>query len=117
MVVFRTAAVASLFLWLCACGVGEVPAGGGPDGGGGTPDQTFNSQIKPLVTTCIGCHSGAQGPVLTSYASLTAKYKTKPGAMNILVTKADATQGIHQGVQYFTGATKTAVASWIDSLP
>ncbi|HEX2688717.1 MAG TPA: hypothetical protein VHN14_18975 [Kofleriaceae bacterium] len=55
--------------------------------------------------------------MLTSYASLTAKYKTKPGAMNILVTKADATQGIHQGVQYFTGATKTAVASWIDSLP
>jgi hypothetical protein len=119
MVVFRRAAAWSLFLVLGACGVGEVPIGGGgtPDGGGGTPAQTFESQIKPLVTNCLGCHSGIQGPILTSYDTLAAKYKVKPGETNILVTKADATGGTHQGIQYFTGVTKTAVANWINSLP
>ena len=112
MVVFR-AAIASLFLLLGACGVGEVPIGGGtPDGGGGTPDQTFDAQVKPLVTRCIGCHSGTQVPILTSYATLAAKYKVKPGETNILVTKGD-----HQGVMYFSAVEKTAVANWINSLP
>lgn len=113
MVVFR-AAVASMLILLGACGVGEVPIGGGgtPDGGGGTGAQTFDAQVKPLVTRCVGCHSGAQGPTLTSFATLQAKYKVKPGASNIFVTKGD-----HQGTTYFVPAEKTAVAAWIDSLP
>ena len=113
MVVLR-ATVASMVLWLGACGVGEVPIGGGgtPDGGGGTPSQTFDAQIKPLVMTthpCLGCHSTTQGPILTSYDTLAAKYKTKPGTGNILVTKGD-----HQNTTYFTAAEKTTVAAWID---
>lgn len=116
MVVLR-ATVASMVLWLGACGVGEVPigGGGGPDGGGGTPSQTFEARIKPLVMTmhnCLSCHSTTQGPILTSYEALAAKYKTKPGTANILVTKGD-----HQGTPYFTAAEKMTVASWIDSLP
>src|SRR4051794_31693104 len=86
MVIFRRAAVASLFLLMGACSVGEVPTGGitdAPPGGGGTPDQTFTAMIAPLVSRCVGCHSGAQNPTLTSYASLQTKYKTKPGMTNI----------------------------------
>jgi hypothetical protein len=78
--------------------------------------MTFDSQVKPLVTLCIGCHSAVQGPTLTSFATLQAKYKVKPGMMNVLVTKADATAGVHQGVQYFSAVEKTAVAAWIDGL-
>ena len=119
MVILRRAAVASLFLLMGACGVGEVPIGGGGTdaGGGGGGGQSFDAQIKPLVSTCLGCHSAAQGPVLTSFAALATKYKTKPGASNILVTKGDATAGVHQGVQYFNATQKSTVASWIDSLP
>jgi hypothetical protein len=116
MVVFR-AAVASMFILLGACSVGEVPIGGNTDGGGGVGGQTFETMVKPLVTKCIGCHSAAQGPTLTSFATLQAKYKVKPGASNILVTKADATQGVHQAVDYFSAVEKKAVGDWIDSLP
>jgi hypothetical protein len=119
MVVFR-AAIASLFIFMGACGVGEVPAGGGsgtPDAaGGGSGAASFTSQISPLVTRCIGCHSATQGPTLTSFDALQAKYKMKPGASNIFVTKGDATAGMHQGVAYFSAIEKTSVAGWIDSL-
>jgi hypothetical protein len=115
------ATVASLFMLLGACGVGEVPIGGGgtPDaaGGGGGGGQSFNAMITPLVTRCIGCHSATQGPTLTSFDALQAKYKVKPGESNILVTKADATAGSHQGIQYPAATEKTAVAGWINSLP
>jgi hypothetical protein len=70
--------------------------------------------IKPLVTRCTACHGGTQAPNFTSYASLDAKYKTPPGASNILVTKADPTAGMHQGITYFSATDKTAVANWID---
>lgn len=115
MVIFRRAAVASLFILLGACSVGEVPTGGGgidaPAGGGGA-EASFNAQVMPLLTRCVGCHSGVQQPTLTSYTALQAKYKTKPGTTNIFVTKGD-----HQGTTYFTPADKTTVTNWIDSLP
>jgi hypothetical protein len=110
----------ALFMMLAACGVGEV-SDGTPDSGmtGGAGENSFNTMIKPLVTECTGCHGSGTKPILSSYASLTAdaKYKAKPGAMNILVTKADATGGTHQGVTYFSAMEKTTVGNWIDSLP
>jgi hypothetical protein len=118
MVVFRAAAFAMVVL-LGACGVGEVPIGGTgtPDaaGGGGAAAQAFNLQIRPLVTTshtCLTCHNTniAGEPNLTSVDTLQAKYKMKPGTMNILVTKGD-----HEGTTYFTADEKTTVASWIDT--
>jgi len=119
MVVFRAAAFAMVML-LGACGVGEVPIGGGsatPDaaGGGGAAAQAFDLQIKPLVTTthnCLSCHgTNITGePKLTSAGTLQAKYKMKPGTGNILVTKGD-----HQGTVYFTATEKTTVATWIDT--
>ncbi len=112
------AAVATLFLWLSACGVGEVPIGGGmTDGGTGDKNaQSFMTQIAPLVTRCTACHSSTQPPNLSSYDKLQAQYKTKPGAMNILVTKGDATAGMHEGITYFDATQKQTVAAWIDSL-
>lgn len=115
MVIFRRAAVASLFILLGACSVGEVPTGGGgidAPAGGGTAEASFNAQVMPLLTRCVGCHSGAQQPVLTSYATLAAKYKMKPSTTNTLVNKGD-----HAGITYFTPADKTTVATWVDSLP
>ena len=117
MVLFRAAGLA-MVMSLGACGVGEVPIGGTgtPDGGGGggAAGQAFNTQIKPLITTahpCLGCHSTniAGEPNLSSADALQAKYKTKPGSGNILVTKGD-----HQNTTYFTATEKTAVAAWID---
>jgi hypothetical protein len=116
MGVFR-ATVASLFIFLGACGVGEVPSGGTTDGGGGgDPAATFQAQIAPLVTRCTGCHAGAQGPTLTSYAGLEARYKTKPGSSSLLITKA-ADGGLHEGITYFSADDKTKVKNWLDSLP
>jgi hypothetical protein len=118
MVVFR-AAVASLFLLVGACGVGEVPIGGGgtTDGGagGGTGAATFTSQVKPLLTRCDGCHSAGTPPNFTSFATLTDRYKTKPSTANVLITKA-ADGATHQGVAYLNATEKQAVAMWIDGL-
>jgi hypothetical protein len=117
MVVFR-AAVASLFLFVGACGVGEVPIGGGgtTDGGtGGGGAASFTSQIKPLLTRCDGCHSAGQPPNFTSFATLTDRYKMKPGTANVLVTKA-ADGALHQGVMYFSAVEKSSIAMWIESL-
>jgi len=115
MVVFR-AAVASMFLFLGACGVGEVPIGGGgtPDGGVSMAAQKFASDVKPLLTRCDGCHSGVTAPNFMSFATLTDRYKTKPSATNILLTKA-AVDGPHQGVLYFNAVERQAVAMWIDT--
>ena len=110
-------ALVALFVALAACDVGEVPSGAGVDagtGGGATQAARFDTVIKPLVTRCTACHSAAQGPNLTSYTALDTKYKTPPGANNILVIKGDATGGTHQGITYFSATDKTAVANWID---
>jgi len=117
MVVFR-AAVASLFLLVGACGVGEVPAGGGgtTDGGaGGTGAATFASQVKPLLVKCDGCHGGGTPPNFMSFTTLADKYKMKPSATNILITKA-ADGATHYSVAYLNATEKQAVAMWIDSL-
>jgi hypothetical protein len=116
MVALRSCLIA-LVVVLGACDVGEVPpAGGGPDGGtgGGTQAQKFDTVIKPLVTRCTACHGTTQAPNFTSYQMLDAKYRTPPGTGNILVTKADATNGMHQGIQYFNAQDKMTVANWID---
>jgi len=116
MVIFRRAAVASLFILLGACSVGEVPTGGGgvdaSAGGGG--EASFTAQVMPLLMAknCIGCHSGAQQPTLTSYATLQAKYKMKPSTANTLVNKGD-----HAGITYFVGTDKMTIATWVDSQP
>ncbi|HEY0192084.1 MAG TPA: hypothetical protein VGC42_13280 [Kofleriaceae bacterium] len=76
------------------------------------PSQSFDSQIKPIVSReCVACHSGGQPPNLTSYAALESPYKVKPGASNPLVTK-----GLHEGPT-FTATERTTVINWIDSLP
>lgn len=80
--------------------------------------ETFRTMIRPLVAICVGCHaSGSTEPNLTSYLALGAKYKVKPGATNILVTKANATNGVHYGYPYLDVDGKQTVARWIDSLP
>jgi len=114
MVVFR-AAVASMFILLGACSVGEVPIGGGgtPDGGVSMAAQKFASDVKPLLTRCDGCHSAGQ-PNFTSFATLTDRYKTKPSATNVLLTEA-AVDGPHQGILYFNATERQAVAMWIDN--
>lgn len=74
-------------------------------------------QIKPLTQgRCAGCHGANTPPNLTSFAMLQAIYKTPPGMMNILVTKGDATGGVHAGAPYFGAAEQMEVAAWIDSL-
>ncbi len=121
------------FVWSIAiaiatvgCDVGMVPPlGGGADAGrdasgdatGEDPAnaQSFEAVLKPLATMngCLdaACHGGVQSPRLSSYALLEAKYKMKPGAMNILVTK-----GPHQNVPFFDAAEQAMVAAWIDGL-
>jgi hypothetical protein len=74
-------------------------------------EASFNSTIKPLIASCVSCHSGGQPPNLTAFSGLTDRYKMKPGSGNILVTK-----GPHQGISYFTPGDKTTVQNWIDSL-
>lgn len=107
---------------LSACDLGEVDdgMGGGGGGGGGSGDNggpTFTSMITPLVSPrCTACHGGATEPNLADYTKLMAKYKVKPGAMNVLVTKGDATANMHYGAPYFTAAEKTTVGNWIDSI-
>jgi hypothetical protein len=86
---------------------------------GNDPAATFTMIVTPIVTkdiagkTCsqAGCHSGVQKPNLTSYASLEAAYKVKPGNRNILTT-----HGLHTGPALPTADAK-AIAGWIDSLP
>jgi cytochrome c553 len=75
------------------------------------PSQTFNTQVKPNVTTCVACHGGSLAPTLTSYVALEGKFKAKPGATNPLVTK-----GVHAGPS-LTASQRTAIVNWIDSLP
>jgi hypothetical protein len=117
----------SLFVALSACTVGEVGTstpdagggggGGGSDAGGGSGSgggggQSFTAMIAPLVTECLTCHSAGQTPPnLTSFSALDVKYKTKPGATNILVTK-----GTHQNTPYLTPAETATVAAWIEGL-
>jgi hypothetical protein len=104
----------------CASEPGEAdgPMDGGPDGGVVDGTQSFNQMIRPLVTLCVTCHSaGTNEPNLTSYLALGARYRVKPGATNILVTKADASGGVHYGYPYFDFDQKKVVAKWIDSLP
>ncbi|MBX3155149.1 MAG: hypothetical protein KF773_04045 [Deltaproteobacteria bacterium] len=111
-------ALASLLV-LGACSVGEVPIGGGnPDANNSAGAASFQSMIVPLVTECIGCHGAATPPNLTSFDTLAAKYKTGPGASNILVTKGTLgiPSGTHQGINYFTTEEQAIVAAWIDSL-
>ena len=78
---------------------------------GGNGEASFNSMVKPLVSSCTSCHAGNQAPNLTSFTTLAAKYKMKPGSTNILVTK-----GNHAGIQYLDATAKSTVQSWIDSL-
>lgn len=110
-----------------ACDLGEVEnpdAGGGGGGGGGSGSgdnggPTFTSMITPIVATgnrCTGCHGGGTEPNLSDYTKLAAKYKMKPGASNILVTKPLDATGKHYGIDYFTAAEKTTVGNWIDSI-
>lgn len=120
---FSKLCIAVLLTTLSACELGEVgggadAGGGGMDGsgGGGGGGQSFNAMIKPLVTTCTGCHSGITPPDLSSFDKLGAAYKTKPGNANILVTKGALTGNVHQGVPYFTADQQATVAAWIDSL-
>ena len=105
---------------LCACSSDAAePDAPMSDGSGSGVDgtQTFNAMIRPLVVGCVGCHSsGSNEPNLTSYLALGAKYKVKPGATNVLVTKADSSNGIHFGYAYLDIDGKRIVARWIDSL-
>lgn len=106
---------------LGACSVGQVDGlatdGAGPGADADPADiQSFNSMIAPMVTRCTGCHGAQQDPNLSSFVALKAKYKTKPGASSLLVTKGDATAGMHQGIQYFNTTEKATVASWLDGL-
>jgi hypothetical protein len=104
----------ALIVVVGGCDVGEVPpAGGGPGPdagtGGATQAQKFDTVIKPLVTRCTACHGTTQMPNFMSYQSLDARYRTPPGASNLLVIKGD-----HEGITYFTAQEKTTVTNWID---
>jgi hypothetical protein len=76
------------------------------------PSQTYETQVKPIVSQlCLACHGASLAPNLTSYATLAAKYKVKPGATNPLVLK-----GGHEGPP-MTAMQASTIASWVDSLP
>ena len=112
----RAVLIVSAFA-LAACDVGEVDIGGSVDAPGNSAKaMMFESTIKPIVTTlgCLdaGCHSGIQIPVLNSFATVGAAYKTAPGTTNILVTKGGVAND-HNG-PYFDAAQKMTVAAWID---
>jgi hypothetical protein len=110
---------------LAACDVGEVKLGGGtmPDAPGGASAAKigmFDTVIKPMsqAAGCLdaGCHSGLQVPILNTFDSLAAKYKTGPGgATNILVTKGGTpAPGTHSAKPYFDDAQRATIAAWID---
>ncbi len=109
---------------LTACDVGEVKINGGtPDAPGGASVAKigmFDSVIKPMAQAggCLatGCHSGLQVPILNTWESLAAKYKTGPGgATNILVTKGGVpAPGTHSANPYFTETQRATIAAWID---
>lgn len=110
----------ALLVLFSACSVGEVPGEGS-----GTPDappagpnqQSFTAMITPIVGKCIGCHTVGQPPILTSFDTLDAKFKVKPGNTNIFVTKGDLTNNQHPvGIPYFTPDEKTTVTNWIDNI-
>jgi len=105
----------ALLIALAGCDVGEVPL---TSDSGGMGAATFQANIAPLVTECVAagaCHT-VQIPVLTSFDALAAKYKMKPGAQNILVTKGSLTAGMHSGIPYLTSTEQATVAAWIDGL-
>jgi hypothetical protein len=100
---------------LAACSVGEVPIGGGVDGGVTVGSKAgLDATIKPMVMTknCVPCHSAGQPPNFTSYDTLDLKYKTGPVSTNKLLTEA-ADGALHNGVPYFTTAEKTTISNWI----
>lgn len=122
--VFMLRAVLLSAAALTACDVGEVDIGGG--GADAPPINTakammFESTIKPIAMSmgCLdtGCHSGGQAPILNSYTSLGAMYKTGPGATNILVIKGGTPPpGDHNG-PYFDTTQRATIAAWIDLTP
>lgn len=100
---------------LAGCDVGEVPLTSDSGAIGAT---SFQANIAPLVTECVAagaCHT-VQMPVLTSFDSLGTKYRMKPGAQNILVTKGSLTGGTHSGIPYLSTTEQATVAAWIDGL-
>jgi hypothetical protein len=105
---------------LAACasdGSSETPDAA-PDGAPVDGTESFNRIIRPLVAGCQGCHTNGNNlPNLSSFNALGARYKTMPGRTNILVTKADTSNGMHYGSAYFDSSEKRTVAEWIDSLP
>lgn len=98
-------------LTLGGCDVGDITEGTGTADGNNTAAMTFESMVKPLLTTCVPCHAGVQPPDLTGYTKLVDRYKVKPSTANILVTK-----GPHQNAAWFTTAQQMTVAAWVDSL-
>lgn len=111
--------VLTMALGLGACDVGEVGDENGTGSGGGNGQgggQSFTAMVKPIIDskTCLACHNeGQTSPILSQFSKLDAKYKIKPGAQNILVTK-----GVHAGLAaYFTTTEANTIATWIDSLP
>lgn len=78
-----------------------------------TPAQSYETEVKPIVSAeCMACHnSNSLPPNFTSYATLAARYKAKPGATNPLITKS-----VHAGPA-FTAAQRTTIINWIDSQP
>ncbi len=105
---------------LTACGGGEPSElpDAAPDSAPVDGTASFNEKIRPLVRQCINCHGvGLTMPNLTSFLALEARYKVKPGRLNVLVTKADNAAGMHYGILYFDVDEKKIVADWIDSLP
>ena len=75
--------------------------------------------VAPIVSQkgCMpggtACHGGSTAPNLTSFANLIDKYKTPPGANNILVTKWTISPN-HSGIPDYSAEQKTIIANWID---
>ena len=112
---------------LAGCDVGEVPIGGTPgiDAPGMVTEDpanktSFDATITPLAmaNNCMqggACHV-VQQPILNDYSKLLAKYKMKPAATNVLITKGDGAAVPHSGLPYWDAAEKAMVTAWIDGL-
>lgn len=115
----RSLLALTLLASLAACSSdGTDTPDAAPDSAPVDGTESFNRIMRPLLAGCQGCHTNGNNlPNLSSFNALGAKYKVKPGRTNILVTKADTSNGMHYGSAYFDSSEKRTVADWIDSLP
>lgn len=95
-------------------------------GGGGSTDPTYVADIKPIMNSCVGCHSGLPGNMPLSaglsddtadFNSVMAEINTGTPAQSDVLLRAVQDSTVSHPIQNFTvGSTQyNTILSWIQT--